>query len=300
MSIHHDAELRAFHLTAKAGSMSLAAKRAKLTQPTISAHINKLEALYGLELFYRKGRRLELTAFGLMLHEVTNRMYEAETEALSLLEQGRLSYKGTLRLCAVGPFNVMPIIGKFRDQHPNVHISLGLGDSAEITDQILNYRSDVGVLVHAVDDIRIDCIPYRKQPLVIFASKAHPLSSQRQCRLADLAGHHFVLREQGSTTRSVFMEAMSKRKITIRCSLEIGSRESLHEAVALNLGLGIVSEAAYRKDPRTVILPIQDLDLHTHVHLISRVDRASSLLIARFKTAAINMRESMKPKAGNN
>lgn len=271
--------------------MSHAAKRAKLTQPTISAHICRLEKLYGLELFYRKGRRLELTEFGFMLLEVTNRMYEAETEALSLLEQGRLSYRGTLRLCAVGPYNVMPIISKFRDNHPNVHIALDLGDSAEITEQIINYRGDVGVLVHAVPDPRIDCTPYRKQSLVVFASKAHPLATKQACDLADLRGYNFVLREHGSTTRSVLLEVMSKRAIPIRCNLEIGSRESLHEAVALNLGLGIVSAMAYRPDDRTVILPIKDPDLHTYVHLISRVDRAKSPLVARFHSAAHSVRD---------
>lgn len=271
--------------------MSQAAKRAKVTQPTISAHIGRLEKVYGLELFYRKGRRLELTEFGFMLLEITNRMYEAETEALSLLEQGRLSYRGTLRLCAVGPFNVMPIISKFRDNHPNVHISIDLGDSAEITEQIINYRGDVGILVHAVADPRIDCTPYRKQPLVVFASKAHPLARKQTCELTDLSGHNFVLREHGSTTRSVLLEVMARRKIPIRCNLEIGSRESLHEAVALNLGLGIVSAMAYRPDDRTVILPIKDPDLHTHVHLISRVDRAKSPLIMRFQSAAQAVRE---------
>jgi len=292
MSIHHDAELRAFHLTAKVGSMSLAAKRAALTQPTISAHIIKLETFYGLELFYRKGRRVELTEFGLMLLEITNRMYEAQTEALSLLEQGRLSYKGTLRVCAVGPFNVMSIISQFRQQHPNVHMTLVLGDSAEITEQIINCRSDIGLLVHAVEDPRIDCTPYRKQPLVIFASKEHPLASKKDCVLSDLSGHNFVLREQGSTTREVFLRVMSRRQVEVRCNLEIGSRESLHEAVALNLGLGVVSAAAYRPDSRTVVLPVEDSDLFTHAHLISRLDRATSVLVARFKSAALIMRQA--------
>lgn len=272
--------------------MSLAAKRAALTQPTISAHIIKLETFYGLELFYRKGRRVELTEFGLMLLEITNRMYEAQTEALSLLEQGRLSYKGTLRVCAVGPFNVMPIISQFRKQHPNVHMTLDLGDSAEITEQIINCRSDIGLLVHAVEDPRIDCMPYRKQQLIIFASKEHPLASKKDCVLSDLSGHNFVLREQGSTTREVFLRVMSRRQVEVRCNLEIGSRESLHEAVALNLGLGVVSAAAYRPDSRTVVLPVEDSDLFTHVHLISRLDRATSVLVARFKSAALIMRQA--------
>lgn len=293
MSIRHDSELRAFHLAAKLGSMSAAAKYAGVSQPTISAHINKLEKIYGLELFFRKGRQLELTEFGLMLHEVTNRMYEAETEALSLLEQGKLSYKGTLRISAVGPYNVMPIIERFRDGHPNVHISLSFGDSSQITEQVINYRSDAGILVHAVADPRIDCIPYRKQPLVIFASTSHRLASRKNCSFSDLRNENFVLREQGSSTRRVFQDVMAEKGIEIRSNLEIGSRESLHEAVALNLGLGVVSEMAYRMDSRTVILPISDPKLYTYVHVISRRDRQASLLVSRFRSIALSMQESI-------
>ena len=55
------AALKAFDATARAGSMTAAAKLLDLQQPTISAHIQRLENEYGVELFLRQGRRLELT-----------------------------------------------------------------------------------------------------------------------------------------------------------------------------------------------------------------------------------------------
>ena len=58
------AALKAFDATARAGSMTAAAKLLDLQQPTISAHIQRLENEYGVELFLRQGRRLELTTFG--------------------------------------------------------------------------------------------------------------------------------------------------------------------------------------------------------------------------------------------
>ena len=60
------AALKAFDATARAGSMTAAAKLLDLQQPTISAHIQRLENEYGVELFLRQGRRLELTTFGRM------------------------------------------------------------------------------------------------------------------------------------------------------------------------------------------------------------------------------------------
>jgi len=290
MSIHHDVELRAFHATARLGGMSAAARHLGLTQPTISAHVARLERTYGLELFFRRGRRVELTEFGRSLLETTNRLYDAEHEALSLLSLGRSAYRGALRICAVGPYNVMPMIREFRAHHPGVQIAMNLGDSREIVERILDYRGEVGVLVHAVDDPRILCLPHRKQPLVIFAARDHPLAERPALMLADLEGQAFVLREAGSTTRRVLEQVLRRHGVGIRCDVEIGSRESVHEAVAQGLGLGVVSETAYRDDSRTVKLPIRCDELATHAHVVCLAERQESLLVSHFLAIARRLR----------
>jgi aminoethylphosphonate catabolism LysR family transcriptional regulator len=282
MSIHHDVELRAFHAAARLGGMSAAARHLGLTQPTVSAHVASLERRYGVELFFRRGRRVELTDFGHSLLETTNRLFDAESEALSLLAQGRSAYRGKLRICAVGPYNVMPMLREFRARYPGVQVAMSLGDSREIVERILDYRGDVGLLVHAVDDPRILCQPHRKQPLVIFASRSHPLATRPSLTLADLDGQAFVLREAGSTTRRVLESVLRQHGVNIRCDVEIGSRESVHEAVAQGLGLGVVSATACLDDPRIVRLPIQCDELFTHAHVVCLAERRESLLVSRF------------------
>lgn len=287
----HSAELRAFHATARAGTMSAAAAQLGLTQPTISAHIAQLEKQYGLELFFRRGRGVELTDFGRSLLEVTNRLFDAEVEALSLLLQGRSGYRGHLRICAVGPYNVTPMIREFHRQHPSVRISMSVGDSQQIVESILDYRSDVGVLVHGVDDPRILCTPYRKQPLVIFAHAGHPLARRPRLRLGDLEGQAFVMREAGSTTRRILEQVLARAGVRIRSELEIGSREAVREAVAQQLGLGVVSEAAYLADPRLVKLPIASEQLFTYAHVVCLKERKDSRLVAQFMKTALALRE---------
>lgn len=282
MSIHHDAELRAFHTAARHGGMSAAARQLGLTQPTVSAHIAHLEKLYGAELFFRRGRRVELTEFGRSLLETTNRLYDAEAEAVSLLQQARSAYRGKLRLCAVGPYNAMPMIREFHNRYPQVQISMSTGDSREIVESILDYRGDVGVLVHAVEDPRILCMPHRRQPLVIFCAAGHPLAARQTLGLNDLEGQSFVLRETGSTTRRVLEEVLRRHGVNIRCNVEIGSREAVHEAVAQGLGLGVVSATAYRNDPRTLQLPLECEELYTHAHVVCLKERREARLIARF------------------
>ncbi|HYW56082.1 MAG TPA: LysR substrate-binding domain-containing protein [Polaromonas sp.] len=282
MDLSSSAELKAFDATARSGSMSAAARLLGIRQPTVSAHIAGLEKRFGVELFVRRGRGVELTTFGHALHEVSNRIYRAEQQAAMLLLSARSQYEGHLKICAVGPYNVLPMVKQYRGLFPKIRLAVSVGDSRQIVEKILDHRDDVGVLLHAVDDERVHCVPYRRQALIVFAAAGHPLAAAESVTLSDLEGQEFVLREHGSQTRSVFEAGLAAAGVRVRSSVEMGSRESVREAVAQGLGLGVVAETAFVPDARLVVLPIQDLQLSTHVHVICLAERRSAPLIAGF------------------
>lgn len=286
------ASLKAFDATARAGSMTAAARSLGLQQPTLSAHIARLEREYGVELFYRRGRRLELTPFGVTLSECTRRAFSAEEDAVALLAAAKHRYHGRLTLCAIGPYNVTPMIRVFRARHPLVSLAVTVGDSRRIVQMILDYQGDVGVILNAVDEPQLHCLPYRKQALVVFAPVSHALARQSSVTIKDLANQEFVMREEGSTTRKVFEQVLSEHGVTVRTSVEMGSREAVREAVAQGLGLGIVADTAYVPDPRLVRLPITGADVATYAHLICRTERRQVPLIAEFLRVADELRLS--------
>lgn len=289
------AELRAFDAAARTGSMSAAARELGLTQPTVSAHVAALERGYGVELFFRRGRRVELTDFGRQLHEVTHRMFRTEEEATALLQQARSQYCGRLLVCAVGPYNVLPIITRYRQQWPRVQLAVSIGDSRRIVEQVLDYRGDVGMPLYAVDDPRLLCLPFRRQRLLVFAPRAHPLAGGGELQLSDLEGHAFVLREPGSATRRVFEQGLAQAGVKIQIALEMGSREAVREAVAQGLGLGVVAQPAYLPDPRLVALPLAGEGLYTYPHVICLKERASATLIANFLRLVEQLRPAEEP-----
>ena len=294
MDISSSAELKAFDATARSGSMSAAARLLGIRQPTISAHIAGLEKRFGVELFVRRGRGVELTTFGCALHEVSNRIYRAEQQAELLLLGARSQYEGHLKVSAVGPYNVLPMVKRYRSLFPRIRLAISVGDSRKIVESILDHRDDVGVMLHAVNDHRVHCVPYRRQPLLVFASISHPLADLKTMTLSDLEGQEFVLREQGSQTRSIFESGLDTAGVRIRSSLEVGSREAVREAVALGLGLGVVAQTAFVADSRLVVLPIRDMTLSTHVHVICLAERQSAPLIASFLGVVEDLKLSKK------
>lgn len=69
-------QLRAFNAIVTEGSFTKAAQSLNLTQPTVSAHINMLEAYYGVVLFERRGRDITLTKTGEHLSGLVHRMFD--------------------------------------------------------------------------------------------------------------------------------------------------------------------------------------------------------------------------------
>jgi len=298
MDLSSSAELKAFDATARSGSMSAAARLLGIRQPTISAHVAGLEKRFGVELFVRRGRGVELTTFGHALHEVSNRIYRAEQQAALLLLSARSQYEGHLKISAVGPYNVLPMVRSYRTLFPKIRMAVSVGDSRQIVGGILDHRDDVGVLLHAVNDERVYCVPYRRQALIVFASVMHPLARLRNLQLSDLEGQEFVLREQGSQTRSVFEAGLAAAGVRVRSSLEIGSREAVREAVAQGLGLGVVAQTAFVPDARLVVLPIADMALNTHVHVICLAERRAAPLISRFLQVVDQLKRDDTPQGG--
>lgn len=288
------AELRAFDAAARSGSMSAAARQLGLTQPTVSAHVAALERRHAVELFFRRGRRLELTPFGRMLQEVTHRAFRAEEEALSLLKQAHSQYCGRLHICAVGPYNVLPMLKRYRQAWPGVELAVSISDSRQIVERVLDYRGDIGLPLYAVDDPRLHCVPYRRQRLIVFAAREHPLAGRASLTLPDLQGQSFVLREPGSATRRAFEAGLAQAGVSIQVALEMGSREAVREAVAQGFGLGVVAQPAYVPDDRLVALPLAGAGLYTHPHLICLKERASAQLIANFLAVV----EALRAAAG--
>ena len=90
------------------------------------------------------------------------------------------------------------------------------------------------------------------------------------------------MREAGSTTRRAFDQAMREADVRPKVVMEIGSRESIREAVAKGIGMGVVSEAEFIPDPRIKPLPITDAEVYTYAHVVHLKERQNARLVRAF------------------
>lgn len=275
-------QLRSFHSVAKEGSFTKASLALRISQPTITTQVRGLEEYYGVELFFRHGRGVNLTELGKELLKITQSIFRLETEAIELLSAAAEVRIGHLRVGAVGPFHVMKMLAEFSNNYPNVHVSVSIGNSEKVLQELFNYGADVAILADIIDDHRLHSINYGRYPVVLFIPKTHRWSKRKGISLRELEGEQMIMREEGSRTRRAFEEVLEAARVKPNMLMEIGSRESMREAVAEGLGVGVISEDEYLPDRRLKALPILDADIHTSTYIACLQERRESGLIKAF------------------
>ena len=116
-------ELKAFYMVARLGSITLAAKKLGLSQPTVTTQIRNLEAQYAVELFYRGGRRLVLSEEGVRLLPMVKALLQQEADIeFELRNSGQA--QGSLRIAATAPYYILDLVKIFRERLPQVDVTV--------------------------------------------------------------------------------------------------------------------------------------------------------------------------------
>jgi len=152
----------------------------------------------------------------------------------------------------------------------------------DVLSSLLGYQTDVAVLAQFKHDSRFHWVPYSRHPVVVFVHRSHRFAGRKRIGIADLEGEAMILREEGSTTRKAFDDAVQRAGVRPRVVMEIGSREAIREAVIKGVGIGVVSEIEFIPDPelRTVLVP--DAEMFTHANVVCLEERREARLVKAF------------------
>lgn len=276
---------RAFVAVANHGSLSAAARALGLSQPSVSSQISTLERQSRVELFHRRGYHMSLTETGQKLLAVAQKLLSVEFEAEFLLRNSGKLNQGVLKLGAVGPFHVIHMAAAYRQRYPGMHLSISMGNSRQVLQDLEHYHTDIAVLAGKEDRESLLSIPYARHSVVLFVPQSHPLAAFDTIPITALQGANLILREEGSTTRAALEQALKAANVQTSSSIEIGSRETIREAVAQGLGVGAVSEAEFVADSRYKLVRIQDNPATTTTYVYMMRERCESILLRSFMQA---------------
>ena len=282
------AQLRAFHFVAIHGGFSRAAEALFLTQPAISDQVRKLETAYDILLFDRHKRQVKLTTKGAALLEITNRMFDAEAQALDYLNETRALEAGTLRLVVDSAYHITPVLRAFQARYPAIKIALSVGNSAAVTKALQSYTADIGVLGELPETSEFTMLPLGETPLIAFAAKAGAYGAKTEMSYGELAKAPLVMREHGSKTRQKLEAAAGQLPALIVAE----GREAVREIVAAGNGIGFVSTAEFGQDERLHPISLPQPQPMMRESLICMKARRERRLIAAFMGMAAQMAEA--------
>jgi LysR family transcriptional regulator, low CO2-responsive transcriptional regulator len=272
---------RAFDAVAREASFSKAAGRLGITQPAVTLQIKSLETACAVSLFRRNGRQIALTEAGETLLVMTRRMFAIEEEMLEFVSASNALEGGSMALAADGPHVALELVARIRQRHPGIKVKIAFGNSGTVWKDLVEERVDAAIIANPPRDPSVLSIALARRNMVALVPSHHRLAARRIIRLADLRGEQLVLREAGSNTRRILQRAFQREGIRPESMLEVGSREAVCEAVALDLGIGFAFEREIAGNPRTVAVQLKGLEAsNLDTVAFRRNDREKALIKA--------------------
>jgi len=242
------------HLIALAdtGSYSEAAARSGVTQPAVSLVVKKMESDLGVKLFERSGNRYMATNIGRIVLEYASEMLDAEDRLMSSLEQARGEAAGRLRIATSnipGEYVLPLILGDFRAAHPDIEPILEVMDSSKVVEVVGSGGFKFGFVGSGAVPKNLEMTTFCPDTLKVICPPAHPLAGKRSVQPQQLKTEKFLLREEGSGTRDLMVDALRGAGLDIsqlRVEMELGSTSAVISAVESGAGISLVSFWAAR------------------------------------------------------
>lgn len=244
-------QMRAFLAVIACGTFSAAAAQLKMSQPSVSELVKRIEELYGVRLFTRGTRRLVLTSAGAELQQYAQQAVDAADGADAALRSltslsGGVATFGLLR--NANYYFLSELLQKFHVQHPGVRLRIIGLNSVEVAEAVTSGDLEAGLAVLPIDSEGLTITPLIRDE-VVFAS-ADPQRTARPVTMSDLAATDLILYDAHygwrDPTRRQIAERAQLEGITLHPLVEVEQVESALSLVASGAGDTIVSRAVAR------------------------------------------------------
>lgn len=244
--------LHAFIKLAEIGHMTRAAAELHLTQPAVSAKLQRLEEDLGQRLFDRTSKGMVLTDAGeLWLAHVTEALGALEAgqralEALSGMQRGELAIGGG---ATATTYLLPPILGEFHARYPDIRLFVREQGSQSVLEAILSGELDLGVVtlpveLSAAKMSKLAIEAWIEDELQLLVPGDHELAQQRAFDWSELESEPLVLFEAGSAVRQILDARLEEANVNTQTVMELRSIESIKQMVRQGIGAAFVSRFA--------------------------------------------------------
>ena len=239
MTIRH---LRIFLAVCDSGSMTEAAERLFMSQPSVSQAVREMEEHYGVRLFDRISKKLFLTDQG-------QRVLQYGRHIVSLMDEmeaavGDWDGQGILKVgtsITIGTYLLPKYAKAMKERFPQLQVEALIGNSERIERCVLDNEIDFGVIEGVAHSPYIVSESFPGDSLVFICPMAHRFNKRGDVELSQLQQEEFILREKGSAGREIFDGLAAAHDI--RILWQSASNQAIIHGVEAGFGLSVLPQS---------------------------------------------------------
>ena len=250
----HLRTLELFCTIAERRSFSKAAAAHGMTQSAASQAIQQLEESLEVTLIDRSKRPLVLTNEGLAylrgVRGVLKSYARIEEEVRSI--RNRLSGQVTIAsIVSVGLSYMPEATEAFTRLQPEVDVRSQYGTADRVLEMVVEGEVDFGLVSYPKNTQSTKCIEWQSEPMRLVCAADHPLADQREISLNQLRGIEMIGFDRRLTLRQEIDRCLAAAGIEVNVRMEFDNADSMIRAIQANHGIGIIPEAAVRRETAT-------------------------------------------------
>lgn len=260
-------DLLVFTTVVEQSSLNKASKLLNLSQPALSRKITKLEEEWGVSLFTRKGKRLELTRVGHEAYIYALEQRQRHHNFLQSVSRFKASERSVVTLGAsltTIQTTLPPLVKALMEKFPDIELKLVTGKTHEIVAYIRDRKVDLGVVASSISEAGLRCIPLFQDHLELVVPRGHELAENRHPGMEDLNGRSMIVFSKGTWYRKLIDDLFGRYGIIPDIRMEIDSFEAIVRLLPTCKAAALLPKSYLRKqllqDNGLVSLQMKELD----------------------------------------
>jgi DNA-binding transcriptional LysR family regulator len=246
--------LRYFITVVDEGSVTRAAQRLRIAQPSLSQALRAFESELGVQLFHRVGRGLRLSSAGEALLGPARQILRTIDEARDAISGVLELQKGLLEIAALATLAVDPmatLIGRFRARHPGVEVRVIEPESADgVRALVRDGACELGAAHLPLRDQQLAAHPLGEQELLFVLPPNAASDDERPLGARELADTPLVVSPPGTSTRILLEQALTRVGATPTIAVQTAAREAIVPLVLAGAGAALLPAPLAREAQR--------------------------------------------------
>ncbi len=250
----NERQLRYFLAVVDEGTLTAAADRLRVAQPSLSQAVRGFETELGIELFHRVGRGLRLSTAGHALIGPARQVLRAIEDARNAITGVTQLRTGTLEIAALATLAVDPmaaLIGRFRERHPGVQVRVLEPESADgVRALVREGACELGAAHLPIRDHQLSTHPLSEQELLFVLPPDDASQDERPLGAGELAETPLVVSPPGTSTRILLEQALARVGVTPTIAVQTAAREAIVPLVLAGAGAALLPAPLAREAQR--------------------------------------------------